>query len=129
MWKGNTMSRNKVVNKIGYVDNRHLGIGRGRGGHYVYIREYDKATGKCVVNTITSLEDRHGYKPARLKQVKLGNVYSIPKKDINLPLWSRISCNPIRNVDINKIQDLNRVKVKKRHRFFINKFLGRNRYD
>lgn len=29
MWKGNTMSRNKVVNKIGYVDNRHLGIGRG----------------------------------------------------------------------------------------------------
>lgn len=53
------MSRNKVVNKIGYIENKHLPTMKNKtGGHYVYIREYDKNTKKCVVNTITSLEGK-----------------------------------------------------------------------
>lgn len=125
------MSKNKIVNKIGYIENIHLPtLRKVRGGHYVYIREYNKTTGKCVVNTITSLEDKnHCYKAHRIKEVRNGNIYSVPKKDITLPLWSGISCNPIKNVDIRNIKGINKVKVKKRHRFFINKFLGRDRYN
>lgn len=121
----------KIVNKIGYIDNKHLPtLRKVKGGHYVYIREYDKKTKKCVVNTITSLEDKNcNIKKRRMHEVKLGNVYSVPKKDIGLPLWSGISANPIRNVDVSKIKGIGKVKIKKRHFFFIGKFMGKKRYE
>ncbi len=128
-WKGRDFVK-KVVNKIGYIENKYLPTMKSKtGGHYVYIRQYDKKTKKCIVNTITSLEGKKGYKFNRLQQVKLGNVYSVPKKDINLPLWSGISANPIKNVDISKIKNIGKIKMKKRHCFFIGKFLGKKRYD
>ncbi|MCM1556210.1 MAG: hypothetical protein NC087_01610 [Anaeroplasma bactoclasticum] len=121
----------KVVNKIGFVLNKDLpNINSKKGGHYVYIREYDKKTKKCVVNTITSLEDKRFIaKRQRLYEVRNGNIYSIPKKDITLPLWSGVSANPIKNVDISNIKGIGKVKMKKRHYFFIGKFLGKKKYD
>lgn len=121
----------KIVNKIGYIDNKYLPTLRNvKGGHYVYIREYDKKTKKCVVNTITSLEDKkRKLKKQRIHEVKLGNIYSVPRKDIGLPLWSGISANPIKNVDVSKIKEIGKVKMRKRHFFFIGKFMGKKRYE
>ena len=120
----------KYKGRIGFItDNKLFGSGSNVDGHYVYIREYNSNTGKCVVNTITSLEDINGnYKSKRIKELRKGNIYSIPKKDSNLTLWSGISCNPIRNVNLNDISFTVKKKIKKRHRFFINKFLGVRRY-
>ena len=51
--------KKQYVGKIGYCDNRTLGIKGAdgkplNGGHYVYIRE--KNGDKCNINVITSLE-------------------------------------------------------------------------
>ena len=120
----------KFKGRIGFItDNKLFGNGSSSNGHYVYIREYNKNTGKCIVNTITSLEDYNGiYKTNRIKEIRKGNIYSIPKKDCNLTLWSGVSCNPIGNISINDISFSPNKKIKKRHRFFINKFLGVRRY-
>lgn len=116
------MSKKTIKNKIGYVDNRYLGI-NDPGGHYVYIRKLN-GNGTCNVNVVTSLEDEeHRYKFDRLKQVKRGNTYPLPKYDTNFRLWSGINKTPIRNVPINKVEDIGKKKIKKRHHFFIGKFM------
>ena len=81
------MSRYKKTNvgKIGYCDNKTLGIKGAdgkilNGGHYVYIREVNG--GKCNVNVITSLEDKYGnFNNFKLGKVKRGYLYPIPKND------------------------------------------------
>ena len=120
----------KYKNQIGWVNNKDIPRLRNvPGGHYVYVRDYDKSTGKCSFNTITSLEDySFNIKNNRVYEMKRGNIYPIPKKDCNFPLWSGISTNPITNIDVSKINFNINKKIKKRHRFFINKYLGVKRY-
>lgn len=111
-----------IKNKIGYVDNRFLGINKPK-GHYVYIRKVNN-NGTCDVNVVTSLEDKnHRYDFNKLKQVKKGNTYPLPKYDATFSRWSGINKKPISNVPIDKVQDIGRKKIKKRHHFFIGKYM------
>ncbi len=120
------MSRKKknYVGKIGYCDNINLnGLQHLSGGHYVYIRKLNN-DGTCDVNIITSLEDNHGnYDYHKLKQVKKGNTYAVPKYDANFARWSGVNKKPIQNVKISDINYLNKKKIKKRHHFFIGKYM------
>lgn len=116
------MSRKKksLVGKIGVCDNSALGIPR-TGVHYVYIRSLNG--NKCDVNVITSLERRwYRFDQDKLKQVRNGNTYPIPKNDSNLPLWSGVTHNPIKGVDVSKIRDIGKISIKQRHHFFIGKY-------
>ena len=112
----------KIKNKIGYCDNKALRINR-PGGHYVYIRNVNK-NGTCDVNIITSLENKNKqYNLDKLKQVKKGNTYAIPKYDANFTLWSGVNKTPIKNVRTNMIIDIGKKKIKRRHYFYIGKFM------
>lgn len=115
---------NKIKNKIGYCDNKNLpGLEHLKGGHYVYIRKV-YSNGTCDVNVITSLEKKGGkFNFDKLKQVKKGNTYAIPKYDTNFTLWSGVNKTPVKHVKIDKIQDIGKKKVKQRHNFFIGKFM------
>lgn len=111
----------KVNGKIGYCDNSHLNISRA-GGHYVYIRKVNN-NGTCDVNVVTSLEDRnHNITPNKIRQVKLGNTYPIPKKDASFTRWSGINKTPIRNVKLSDIQDIGYKKIRNRHKFIVGKY-------
>lgn len=122
------MSREKksVVGKVGYCDNKVLGIknrqGVYSGGHYVYIRTCKK--GKCNVNIITSLEDKRGlYQNMKIHKVKRGYLYPIPKDDTNFTQWSAVNLDGnIKGINLSDIQDIGKKSFKKRHRFFIGKF-------
>lgn len=116
--------KKKYVGKVGYCDNINLkGLQHLTGGHYVYIRKYYN-NGTCDVNTITSLEDNKGnLNLSKLEHVKKGNTYCIPKYDSNFTRWSGVNKTPIKGVPISKIQGLGNRTFKKRHRFFIGKFL------
>lgn len=112
----------KIKNKIGYCDNRFLGINKS-GGHYVYIQNVNK-NGTCDVNVMTSLEDsRANVNLHKIKHVRKGNTYSIPFYDANFKLWTGVNKKPIRNVKISEIKNIGRKKIKRRHLFFIGKFL------
>ena len=111
----------KVKNKIGYCDNKDLGIKKS-GGHYVYINSVNK-NGTCNVNVITSLENKDKkFNLKKLSQVRKGNTYPIPKYDANFKLWSGVTKTPIKNVKTNKISNIGSKRMKKRHFFFIGKF-------
>lgn len=107
------MSKKTIKNKIGYVDNKYLGINRPK-GHYVYICKVNN-DGTCDVNVVTSLEDRnHRYDFEKIKQVRKGNTYPLPHYDTNFVRWSGVTHKPIKNVPIDKVQDMGK-KIKKRH--------------
>ena len=118
----------KLTGKIGYCDNRSLRLKDKQGryisdGHYVYIRE-DNKNGTCNVNVVTSLEEQSGrYSLNKIKQVRKGNTYSIPKYDANFSLWSGINKHPVENVRTDKIVDIGKKRIKKRHLFYIGKFM------
>lgn len=119
--------KKQYVGKIGYCDNRTLGIkgADGKplsGGHYVYIRE--KNGNKCNINVITSLEDRKGiYDLRKVGKVKYGLLYPIPKSEADFTRWSAINLDGnIRNIPISRIQDIGSKKIKSRHKFFVGKF-------
>lgn len=116
--------------KVAYVENKNLpSLGNVKGGHYVYVRSYNPNNNKCDVNTFTSLEDKnHLIKNQRMLEVRKGNIYPIPKSDTNMALWSGVSCNPIYGVKASSMKLVDKKKIKKRHRFFINKYLGNKRY-
>ena len=123
------MSRYKKTNvgKIGYCDNKTLGIKGAdgkilNGGHYVYIREIKG--GKCNVNVITSLEDKYGnFNNFKLGKVKRGYLYPIPKNDIDLPRWSAVNLDGnINNVKVSDIKNIGSKKIKSRHKFFVGKY-------
>ena len=112
----------KIKNKIGYCDNRALRINK-TGGHYVYIRKINN-NGTCDVNVITSLEDKNSrFDLKKLRQVKRGNTYAIPKNDTNFSRWSGVNKTPIKNVKLTSVKDIGRKRIKKRHNFFIGKFM------
>lgn len=114
----------KLKNKIGYCENKNLkGLQHLKGGHYVYIRKVNK-NGTCDVNVVTSLEDcRHNLDLKKIQHLKKGNTYCIPKYDANFSRWSGITRKPIKNVKISSIKDIGKKKIKKRHHFFIGKFM------
>ena len=116
------MSKSKYNGKIGYVKNKDLGIAiLSHNGHYVYINKDNGST--CDVNVVTSLEDKFGKLDRhKIKKVKQGYVYPIPKKDSNFTRWSGVILKPIKNIDKNKIIDLNYKKIKQRYKWFIGKF-------
>ncbi len=148
---GTTIKKKQVVGKIGYCDNATLGIkdkdGKPiKGGHYVYIREMNGTT-KCNVNVVTSLEsyvyvydrktkrkvrvlDRTGkpvtsYDGDKLNKVKNGRLYPVPKVDAGFPLWSALNLdNNINGVKVSDIKDIGKVKMKRRHKFFVGKYSG-----
>jgi hypothetical protein len=116
------MSRKKkmLVGNIGYCENKDLGINK-PGGHYVYIRGLNG--NKCDVNVVTSLEDSNGLNEKRLLQVRKGNVYPIPVNDSNFSRWSGIGNNSIKDVGVVNIKKIGNKKIKRRHKFFIGKFI------
>ena len=119
--------KKQYVGKIGYCDNRTLGIkgADGKplsGGHYVYIRE--KNGNKCNINVITSLEDKNGnFNNFKLGKVKRGYLYPIPKNDIDLPRWSAVNLDGnINDIKVSDIKNVGSKKIKTRHKFFVGKF-------
>ncbi len=124
------MSRRKrqIVGKIGYCDNRTLGIRdiNGKpleGGHYVYIRKLNDDN-SCNVNVITSLENRRGlYDSNKIRKIRQGYLYSIPKKDATFSLWSAIDLSDnINRVKISAIKNIGYKKIRTRHKWFVGKF-------
>ena len=112
----------KIKNKIGYVDNKYLGINK-PSGHYVFIRKVNK-NGTCDVNIVTSLENKTNiYNEKKLYHVRKGNTYPIPFYDANFNKWSGINKTPIKNVKVKNIKDIGKKKIKKRHYFYIGKFM------
>ncbi len=125
------MSKKKYVGKIGYATNAVLGIGGDPNkGHYIYIRDIENKGGKavCEVNTFTSLErGKENYQAKKLAQVRKGNVYSIPYRDANFTEWTGVSHDVIKGVPLSAIQNIGQRKIKQRHRFFIGKFMKKDR--
>ena len=117
----------KVVGKIGYCNNKTLGMKDKngqyiKGGHYVYIREHNG--GKCNVNVITSIEDKNGfYQKTKIDKVKRGYLYPIPKNDANFSQWSAVNLDGnIKNIPLSDIDKIGVKSFKRRHKFFIGKF-------
>lgn len=111
--------------KIGFCKNKYLkGVFADKEkGHYVLIRNVNN-NGTCDVNVITSLEYRDlELQKRKIKQVRNGNTYVIPYRDANFSLWSGINKTPIKGVKISNIEDIGKRKIKRRHNFFIGKFL------
>ena len=117
----------QVVGKIGYCDNKTLGL-KGvdgkplKGGHYVYIRE--EYSGRCNVNVITSLEDKRGlFDFSKLRKVKYGMLYPVPQDDANFTRWSAVNLDGnIKGVKIADIKNIGLKSMKRRHKFFVGKF-------
>lgn len=121
MFKKRGSKGKNLKGEIGFCKNADLGFKQVPGGHYVYIREVDND--KCKVNVITSLEDRAGkFKETKLKKVRKGYVYPIPKNDANFSLWSGVKDSVITVVS-DKITYVGERRIKRRHKFFIGKFL------
>lgn len=119
--------KKQYVGKIGYCDNRTLGIkgADGKplsGGHYVYIRE--KNGDKCNINVITSLEYQNGnYNAKKIRKVRDGKIYAIPKSDADFSRWSAINLDGnINDIPISRIHNIGEKKIKSRHKFFVGKF-------
>lgn len=134
--------KKQYVGKIGYCNNRTLGIkgADGKplsGGHYVYIRE--KNGDKCNINVITSLErqrvingipvkDKNGkiitdFTLPKIEKVKKGYLYPIPKTDANFKEWSAINLDGnIKNIPVARIQNIGIKSIKNRHRYYVGKF-------
>lgn len=117
----------KVVGKVGYCDNKTLNMRDKngnflQGGHYVYIRAVKG--GKCDVNVITSLEDKSGkFEDLKIKKVKAGYLYPIPKEDGSFARWSAINLTGNKkDIPLEKIQGIGQKTFKTRHKFFVGKF-------
>lgn len=112
--------------KIGVCKNKDLGFKKNLDGvHYVYIRQVNK-DGTCDVNTFTQLtlhENPKLYDFKKMEEVKRGNTYVIPLKDCTLSQFSGVNHSVVHNVKLSKIKDIGKQKIKKRHHFFINKFM------
>lgn len=111
--------KNKLIGKIGWCDKETLGLSN---GHYVFIRH--QYGNKCSVNTVTSLKNKNGkYKLNKLKDVEIGKIYPIPKKDLSLPRFSGIHKNVIKNVPVSKIRNIGFTRLKRRHHHCIRKYM------
>lgn len=74
------------------------------------------------MNTFTSIKKRNGqYDASKVQKIEQGVVYPIPKTDTTLPRFGGVHKNVITNVPINKIQDVGRYSLKRRHHHYIQK--------
>ena len=90
----------------------------------LYRAYYDEYGNKCSVNTFTSIKKSNGrYDISKIEKVEQGLVYPIPNKDITLPRFGGVHNNVITNVPINKIQDIGRYELKRRHHHYIQKYV------
>lgn len=113
------MNEKKYKGKIGWADGNILNT---RSGHYVFIRSCKNS--KCKVNTFTSIENYYAQiSSTKIKKVKEGKIYAIPKTDLNLKRFSGIDKRVISNVDIKDIKIKKKVKLKRRHNFYIYKYM------
>lgn len=112
-------SRSRYNGKIGYCDKSDLPF-KAKTGHYVYIRRYNKRTGKCVVSTCTSLEANGNIKKNKADAIKNGNLYPIPLKDSNFSVWTGINKTK-HHVDAKKIKGIGKKSFKRRHHFILNR--------
>lgn len=125
----------KYNGKIGSCSNSVLRIG-GSGSHYVYIKR-SKRRNKYNVHTITSIENnsltsKHTIPitmsdgstkfidPNKIRAIRNGTLYPIPKYHSNLPKWSGITHKAIKNIDKSDIT-LTRYKISNRHKFIVGK--------
>lgn len=114
------MSKNKYKGKIGFVFDKDLGVKNSKNGHYVYIREENG--NKVIVNIITSLEDRkHNLNEDKILKVKKGYLYPIPFNDSSFKRWSAFDLSS-KTISKNKILDIGKNKVKRKHKLFVGKF-------
>ena len=125
-----TELQKRYVGKIGFCDNSVLNItdkdGKPiKGGHYVYIREVNGNT--CNVNVITSLENKNEFfQMEKLKKVKRGMLYPIPKDDANFAQWSAVNLDGNKNnIPLSKVNNIGYRSMKVRHRFFVGKYTKR----
>ena len=111
--------KSKHIGKIGWCDSDVLGLSR---GHYVYIRKV--RNGKCEVNTFTSIEDDDEFLDFRkVKKIKTGEIYPIPKSDLTLRKFSGIDHRVIKNISIHDIKNKGRFRIKNRHKHYIYKYM------
>lgn len=123
-YKNKKIPLNKYLNKIGYCENRYLeGLNNKKGGHYVFIRELNR-NGTFNVNTVTSLENKKGkIDYSKIKSVKKGQIYPIPKNHANFSRWSGIDSRTKRNVKSKNIKCIGKKQIKRRHLFYLGKFM------
>ena len=106
--------------KIGYCSQSDLPLPGNKNGHYVYIRKIDK-NGMCTVSTFTSLDDtKRNVKTGKMAQVRNGNIYPVPKTDVNFPRWTGLNKNT-HMIHISKVQDRGKYSIKRKHHFMIDK--------
>ena len=95
----------KIKNKIGYCDDKDLGIKKS-GGRYVYINSVNK-NGTCNVNVVTSPENKDKkFNLKKLSQLRKGNIYLIPRHDASFKLWTGVTKTPIKYVKTSKISNI-----------------------
>lgn len=122
-------SKDKLVGKIGVCKNKYLGFEiKPESVHYVYIRKVNNDN-TCDVNTFTQLtkhSDNKKYDYDKMYYVRKGDTYLVPEDDITLPNLSGVKKDVIKNVPISKIHNIGCHSIKKRHHFFIKKFMKKN---
>ena len=75
----------------------------------------------CTISTFTSLDDKkHMIKVGKMAQVGNGNIYAVPRSDVNFPRWTGLNKNT-HKIHISKIKDRGKYKIKQKHHFMINK--------
>ena len=109
-----------LVGKMGWCDAQTLGLSE---GHYVFIRSVNGD--KCDVNTLTSIRDKQTnmFVVKKMEKVEDGIIYPIPLKDCSLPLFGGVHKNAIKDIPINKIQDINKNTLHKKHHYYIKRYL------
>lgn len=106
--------------KVGWCDSNTLGLSS---GHYVFIRKV-KRNGLCDINTLTSIENRNGrYEIPKIDMIKKGVIYPIPKNDDSLRRFGGVDKRIIKNVPLEKINNLGNNYIKRKHHYYIKKYL------
>ena len=124
--------------RIMSCSDEDLGIPDSAGRHYVYVKK-GKSKDKYDVNVITSIEnferdEKHTMPlqitdsgrmvyldPKKLKAIRKGNLYPIPRFEANFGKWSGITRHPIKDIDKSKLTKTKK-KIWRRHKFFVGKY-------
>lgn len=113
------IKKDRLVGKIGWCSKQTLGL---EDSHYVFIRRV--YGDKCSVNTFTSLKDKdENYKYSKFGDFENGKIYPVPTKDLNFKRFSGIHKNVIHNISIEEVKPKSRLKLKRRHHHYIQKYM------
>ncbi len=90
----------------------------------IKISRYIGKIGWCNGHTFTSIERENGtFNYNKINQIKNGNIYPIPKKDLTLPRFSGIDKRVIKDISIDDIKYKGQNTIKGRHKHYINKYM------